>query len=381
MPSATTIGNKKLLIPIFVVIVFIGLFVGFSFAVSMYFNQKLNLESPVIFEVKKGMGIRQVARELNKRKIIRHPFFFTRLSQYYGSNNRVIRYGEYDLKPGDTYGDLLEKIIRGDNYKYEITFVEGDHQYKYARQLEAKNILSAKDFLKLIRNQEFIKNLLSQEASNHLDPELVKSFLNHEVSSLEGYLFPDTYFFSKSDGVKVIVRTMVKRFFKKIRDLDFSVTSLSPGQVIILASIVEKETGAGFERPLVSSVFHNRLKKNMKLQTDPTILYGIMDQTGKEVNNIRKKDILAPTAYNTYVIKGLPPGPISNPGLESIKSVLHPAKSDYLYFVSKNDGTHIFSRTYEEHLKAVKKYQMDSKMRQGKSWRDLKRKTKKTGSN
>ena len=380
MPSST-IGNKKFLIPIFIVIGFIGLFMGLSLGVSMYFNQKLNLRFSVVFEVKKGMGIRQVAKELNKRKIIRYPVFFIRLSRYYSSGSKLIRYGEYELKPGETYGDFLEKIIRGDNYKYEITFVEGDHQYKYARQLEEKRILSAKDFLKLSRNQKFAKNLFSSEISHHQDPEFIKSFLDHKASSLEGYLFPDTYFFSKSDGVKVIVKTMVKRFFKKIRDLDFSVTSLSPRQVIILASIVEKETGAGFERPLVSSVFHNRLKKNMKLQTDPTILYGIMDQTGKEVNNIRKKDILAPTAYNTYVIRGLPPGPISNPGLESIKSVLHPAKSDYLYFVSKNDGTHIFSRTYEEHLKAVKKYQMNSKMRQGKSWRDLKRKTKKSGSN
>ena len=347
---------KKLFI---FIILLIFLLMGLKISVYYYLNQKIHLQSSIVFEVKKGMGFNQVAMGLGQKNIIRYPILFSRLGQYYGYGSKL-KYGEYRLSPGNTYKDILKKFVSGNNYQYEITFVEGDHQYKYAGQLQKKGLTTVKEFLKLSKNPKFIKSLLPKDPSS----------LNR--SSLEGYLFPDTYSFSKNDGARKIIKTMVGRFFEKVGKLNFSKTSVSPHQVVILASIVEKETGAGFERPLISSVFHNRLKKKMKLQTDPTIIYGIMDKTGKEVNNIRKKDILNPTSYNTYVIKGLPPGPISNPGIESIKAVLNPKKTEYLYFVSKNDGTHVFSKTYKEHLRAVEKYQKNSEMRQGKSWRDRK---------
>jgi UPF0755 protein len=141
---------------------------------------------------------------------------------------------------------------------------------------------------------------------------------------------------------------------------------------VTLASIVEKETGAPGERPMIASVFHNRLKKSMRLQSDPTIIYGILDQNGGEpVKNITKQDIITTTPYNTYKIEALPVGPIANPGKESLLATLNPAESDNFYFVSRNDGTHIFTKTYEEHSQAVRTYQLDPKMREGKSWRDL----------
>jgi UPF0755 protein len=136
--------------------------------------------------------------------------------------------------------------------------------------------------------------------------------------------------------------------------------------------MIEKETGATFERPVISSVFQNRLRKRMRLQSDPTILYGIMEEDGVWKKNIRKKDIQRKTAYNTYRVNGLPKGPIANPGRGSLLAVLEPESTDFLYFVSRNDGTHYFSKTYKEHQKAVRDYQLNRKARQGKSWRDLK---------
>jgi len=142
-------------------------------------------------------------------------------------------------------------------------------------------------------------------------------------------------------------------------------------QIVTLASIIEKETGAPEERPLISSVFHNRLKRGMLLQTDPTIIYGKAMLTGKIEINITRADLSKATDYNTYVISGLPPGPIANPGKESLLAAVRPASSKYLYFVSHNDGTHQFSEDYQSHVKAVQKFQLDPKARQGKSWRDL----------
>ncbi|HWU42748.1 MAG TPA: endolytic transglycosylase MltG, partial [Bdellovibrio sp.] len=142
------------------------------------------------------------------------------------------------------------------------------------------------------------------------------------------------------------------------------------------ASIIEKETGAPEERPLISSIFHNRLDKKMKLQTDPTIIYGKAEKTGKIVINITRADLTTPTRYNTYVIDGLPPTPIANPGREALLAAVKPAHSNYLFFVSKNDGTHIFSEDYKAHEKAVRSFQINAKAREGHSWRELKNREK-----
>jgi UPF0755 protein len=167
---------------------------------------------------------------------------------------------------------------------------------------------------------------------------------------------------------------MVNRFLTVWKDVEAEAKNLgwSRLQVITLASIVEKETGASFERPLVASVFHNRLVKKMRLQTDPTVMYGVAIKQGKMPTNITKNDLLTPTAYNTYTNEGLPPAPISNPGKEAIMAVFKPAQTKYLFFVSQNNGTHMFSENLEQHNKAVQTYQMNAKARENKSWRDLK---------
>lgn len=173
--------------------------------------------------------------------------------------------------------------------------------------------------------------------------------------TLEGFLFPDTYRFARRLPPEAVAEAMTARFKKVAGEVSPSLTArgLDLGRWVTLASIVEKETGRAFERPLIASVFINRLREGMKLQTDPTVIYGIPDFDG----NLRKADLLRDTPYNTYTRKGLPPGPIANPGRESLKAVAVSERSDYFYFVSRNDGTHVFSRTLGEHEAAVRRFQ------------------------
>ena len=206
------------------------------------------------------------------------------------------------------------------------------------------------------------------------DGKFIKELIGQELESLEGYLFPDTYYFARGDNLKKIIRTMVQRFKEVFSSVPKGNVNLTPHEIVILASIIEKETGAGFERPLISSVFHNRLQQKMRLATDPTIIYGVLRETGKEIRNIRRIHLKAQNPYNTYLNEGLPPGPIGNPGKEALLAAVQPKNTNYLFFVSKNDGTHVFTSTYKEHQKAVRTFQLDPKMRQGKSWRDLKTK-------
>ncbi len=329
---------------------------GLKLTVAMYLSKTVGLNETKIVMVPKGVSLTRMAKIFSDQGLIEYPRLFVKVGQLYGYSSSL-KYGEYEIQPKDSYHDLLDKIVSGDTFKYNVTFPEGDHIYDYANNLQDSGLVGREIFLKLVKDRELIRELLGEE-----------------VDSLEGYLFPDTYSFSKADSPRMIVSTMVKKFKEVISRIQFGSTGMSRHELVTLASIVEKETGAAFERPVISSVFHNRLKKRMRLQTDPTIIYGIMHETGNEIQNIKKSDITKPTAYNTYVIKGLPPGPIGNPGAEALAAAANPKKTDFLYFVSQNDGTHIFTKSYKEHLRAVKKYQMDPNMRRGKSWRDLKNK-------
>jgi UPF0755 protein len=182
------------------------------------------------------------------------------------------------------------------------------------------------------------------------------------ADTLEGYLFPDTYFFPKGMSAESLAASMVERFENQFLPewrVRADELKLSIHEVVTLASIIEKETGEASERPIISSVFHNRLKKNMRLESDPTVIYGIEDFDG----NITRKHLKTATPYNTYTMKGLPPGPIANPGGASIQAALYPAKTDFLFFVSRKDRTHQFSTTIDEHNAAVRKYQLKRRRR------------------
>ncbi|MDZ4677191.1 MAG: endolytic transglycosylase MltG [Oligoflexia bacterium] len=270
-----------------------------------------------------------------------------------------VKAGEYEVKLNMSPHELLKVITSGKSVLHAVHIPEGFNIDQIADDLARRNLVDRNEFIKLAR-----------------DPRMAM-LLGIDEPTLEGYLYPETYSFEHFTGERVIIKTMVDKF-KEVynREIKFGAEKLGYSMhfVVTLASIVEKETGAPEERPLIASVFHNRLKINMMLQSDPTILYG---KHTLERKNITKEDIRAKTPYNTYTRKGLPVGPISNPGKESMLAVIEPAESKYIYFVSKNNGTHQFSVTYGEHNNAVKKFQMDVRARAGKSWRDRLKKNSK----
>jgi UPF0755 protein len=206
----------------------------------------------------------------------------------------------------------------------------------------------------------------------------VREQLGEDLPSLEGYLFPETYLVTKFTGLKGLAKMMTSRFkdvIKQIRQAPG--VNFTRHQLVTLASIVEKETGAPEERPVISSVFHNRLRLGMKLQTDPTVMYGVLDQIQAPIKNITRQHLLTDTRYNTYTRVGLPFGPISNPGKLALQAAGTPDSTDFLYFVSRNDGTHIFSRDYAGHQRAVESFQLNRAAREsGSSWRDLQGRTR-----
>lgn len=330
------------------------LWVGFK----NYANQ-INSEdsTEVIFEVMPGESYTTVIKDLESKGLIKSKTLFNFYAKITGTSGKI-KVGEYSLRKNMLPSDILSIVNSGKSIGRKFTIPEGKNIYEIAEIFSKEGFGSQDQFLQLCKDKTFIKELLGSD-----------------LDSLEGYLFPETYSLTKYTDTKTTIANMVKKFQLVWSEIEPMTKDyhLNKHQIITLASIIEKETGASEERPLISSVFHNRMKKGMLLQTDPTVIYGKADLTGKVVISITRADLLAYTKYNTYVIKGLPPGPIANPSKESILATLNPATSDYLYFVSHNEGRHIFSKDYTQHVNAVKKFQLDPKAREGKSWRDLKK--------
>jgi len=296
--------------------------------------------------VKEGLSLKEVARELERKEIITNKALFELWAEVLGYS-RKIKAGEYELGAHMPPRMILEKLIKGEVITYPVTVPEGFTAEQIAELLDEGGLINNEKFLSLINDAALLRQ--------------------HGISapSLEGYLYPETYHFARGISGRTIIDAMVGRFWEVVSPLKESMdgAGMNLQDVITLASIVEKETGLAEERPTIASVFLNRLKKGMRLESDPTVIYGIKDFDG----NLTRKDLNKATPYNTYVIRGLPPGPIANPGLEAIRAVLHPAKTDYLYFVSKNDGSHHFSKTLSEHNKAVQIYQKGRRKRRGKT--------------
>lgn len=315
----------------------------------------------VVFEVAPGESLTVVARNLEEKNLIKNSklfLFYARAK----NQSKSLKIGEYSLRENMTPHQVLNVITSGKSIMRSLTLSEGLNIYDIASVVELSGLASKDYFLKLVRDPKLISSLLGEEAKTQ------------SIQSLEGYLFPDTYNFTKYETIESIVRNMVGHFLKVYSDIESHQKQMgwTRHQIVTLASIIEKETGAAWERSLISSVFHNRLQKRMRLQTDPTVIYSMTLMRGEIPKNITRADLRHPHPYNTYVISGLPPGPIANPGREALLAVIQPKPSNYLFFVSQNDGTHVFSATYEEHNKAVQTYQLNPKSRQGKSWRDLK---------
>lgn len=291
-----------------------------------------------IIVVEPGLGVGALSERLYNEGIIEYPTKFKLFARIKGYDKRI-KTGEYVLSSTMSPISIFEKIVSGRVQLYRLTVPEGYNMRQIASIVAKTKIGGEGDFLKAARDTRFVR----EEGIS--------------AETFEGYLFPDTYYFPKDTTPKKIISTMVKglrsvfvpEWKNQAEHLGFSIH-----QVVILASIIEKETGAPFERPIISSVFHNRLKKRMRLESDPTIIYGIKNFDG----NIKRKHLSMPTPYNTYMKKGLPAGPIANPGLKSIEAALYPADTQLLYFVSKGDGTHQFSTNIKDHNRAVRKYQL-----------------------
>ena len=253
--------------------------------------------------------------------------------------DKQLKAGEYALAPSMPPIEILEKLVKGEVKLYKLTVPEGLSIHQIADIVAQEGFAKRAAFIQRATDADF--------ARRHGIP----------AETFEGYLYPETYYFPKRVTTDTIISTMVKRFrlvFKPEWKERGKALGFSLHQVVTLASIIEKETGAPFERPLISSVFHNRLKKKMRLESDPTVIYGLKDFDG----NLNRKHLETVTPYNTYKIKALPPGPIANPGSASLEAALYPADTKYIYFVSKKNRTHQFSTNLIDHNQAVRKYQL-----------------------
>jgi len=285
-----------------------------------------------------GQGVGRIAVRLAEAGIVRDPLKFRLLARLRGQDTRL-QAGEYRLSPAMTPSRVLDTLARGRVHLRRVTVPEGVNRVQIASRMEAAGLVTAAAF----------------EAAA-VDPELLRRE-RIDAASFEGYLFPDTYRFPAAATAADIVRAMVARFrevYGPARRRRTEAMGWTVHQVVTLASIIEKETAVAAERPLISAVFHNRLRRGMRLETDPTVIYGIEDFDG----NLTRKHLATPTPYNTYRIRGLPPGPIASPGAAAIEAALHPADSGHLFFVARRDGTHQFSTTLAEHNRAVRKYQL-----------------------
>lgn len=311
-----------------------------SLALEMWYFSKTPTgidSTDKIVVIATGDSLDSVADRLQQKSVITSRTKFRLLAKVKGLDIRI-KAGEYHLSAVMAPLEILDRVVTGKIVLHRLTIPEGYNLKQIARAAEKAGFGPASQFM---------------EAA--VDPKLLKQ-LDVEANSLEGYLFPDTYRFAAHATATAIISAMVEQFhavFTPAMKTRTGELGLTVHQVVTLASIIEKESSHGAELPLISSVFHNRLKKGMLLESDPTVIYGIKDYDG----NITRKHLATVTPYNTYRIKGLPPGPIASPGLAAIRAALNPAESKYLFFVSKNDRTHYFSTNYNAHKQAVQKYQ------------------------
>ncbi len=340
---------KKILAVLFLLIL-IGTGVAGWYGYSEY---KSALEKPLIipasgitYEVTSGTTLKTLARDLESRGILEHAIFLELYGRETGDAAKI-KAGEYHLRPGLDPKDLIALLVRGKTVQYRFSIIEGT---RYQDALAA--IAAQPDVEHTIETEDFVA--FFEELTGESHPE--------------GWLFPDTYYHPKNttdvdlilNAYEMTKSTLDELWSTRAPDLPLN----SPYEALILASIVEKETAVADERPKIAGVFINRLRQGMKLQTDPTVIYGMGDAYQ---GNIRKKDIKADTPWNTYTRDGLPPTPISTAGREAIAAVLNPEATRALFFVASGGGRHAFSETYEEHKKAVVKYLLggDSSRYQG----------------
>ena len=321
------------------IVIIAGTVVAYDY--KQFINSPLNItgKDSLHLDVKLGRSITSIANELANKSVITHPYYLAWTARLNGQA-KSIQAGEYEIEKGVTPQQLLELLVTGKVRQYNFTIIEG---WNVTQVLDA------------INKNNNLTHLIGTVSATQLMGKLGSSVELHA----EGWLFPDTYYFVRGESdVNVLLRAhdamkrnLTKAWETREKDLPYE----TPYEALIMASIIEKETGRGDERQQIAGVFVRRLRKGMKLQTDPTVIYGIGD---KYDGNIRRRDLRKDTPYNTYTRKGLPPTPIAMPGLAAIEAALHPAKGKALYFVAKGDGSHVFSSTLKQHNNAVIKYQL-----------------------
>lgn len=301
-------------------------------------------EPKVAVTINRGMSLNSIVETLHQKGIIQNPWLLKGIFMWKRTAGQS-KAGDYVFDRQLTLIDVYEKLLKGEMSYTVVTIPEGTSIFDMPVLLQDKQLISSPEQLQnILRSSTVLKELKS------IDPE---------IESAEGFLFPETYFLGKTDSAEKMVVLMIRQFKKQYGEQerrqarDLNMTTL---QVVTLASLIEKETGKKPERPLISGVFHNRLKKSMLLQCDPTVIYALR-LTDTYRGSLTYDDLKRESPYNTYVSPGLPPSPICNPGKASIQAALYPVGTDKLYFVSKNDGSHHFSATLAEHNRAVQQYQ------------------------
>lgn len=295
-------------------------------------------EAPRIVWIRPQTGALTIATALRDAGVIRSRFAFLAVAVARGTRRHLLA-GEYEFVPGLSLLEIVRRLEQGRGLVHEVTVPEGFAAQQIAEILADRGLVDRDRFVSLLRDRQTLEQY------------------GFGGGSLEGYLFPDTYRLVKGMSEDAIIQRMVRRFQEvfgpkergRAEELGMSVP-----EVVTMASLIEREARVPEERPLISAVFHNRLRRGMPLQSDPTVLYGLSRFSGK----LTKENLQARSPYNTYLNQGLPPGPIANPGRASIMAALYPASSRFLYFVSRNDGTHAFSNTLKEHEAMVRRYQL-----------------------
>ena len=293
-------------------------------------------------QVTEGMSFKAIASMLQKEGIIRYRGYFEIIGRLQGISRKV-RLGYYGMNTNMSMWEVLEALRKGKIIEYEIVVPEGYNLYQIGWTLTGTPLISdPQEFINLVKNKDYVQSL------------------GVDADTLEGYLFPDTYYFPKGIRLEEIPKKMVQRY-KAVFDDSYRDRAKELGfteqQIITLASIVEKEAKVASERKLISAVYHNRLRKGMRLQADPTAVYG----TKAWVTKVTPQDLKRKSPYNTYLHKGLPPGPIANPGQGAILAALYPEPVDYLFFVAQGDGSHYFTTDFNAHTKAVDRYRSNKR--------------------
>lgn len=293
-------------------------------------------------QVTEGMSFKAISAALKKEGIIRYRGYFEIVGRIQGISRKV-RVGYYGLNTSMSLWEVLDNLRKGRIIEYEVVVPEGYNLYQIGWTLSGTPLITEPhEFIDLVKKKEYVRSL------------------GIEADTLEGYLFPDTYYLPKGIKLEEIPKKMVQRYkavFSESSRERAKELGYTEHQIITLASIVEKEAKISSERKLIAAVYHNRLKQGMKLQADPTAVYG----TKAWITKITAQDLKRKSPYNTYLHKGLPPGPIANPGEGAILATLYPENADYLFFVAQGDGSHFFSKDFGTHEKAIGRYRSNKK--------------------